>query len=480
MSATTSRSNAADRQIRNGKNAKWGYPAVVGLAFMTLALNVIHGGSVLNLAFPITSFLLAGVLYRYQRPTYIAFTWWIWLASPEVRRLVDFQTHYHTISPVMLSPLLVTSIAFVHVIRKPKYFSRRKVLPFSLFGFVTVLALITGAFQNGVLSALYDWAQWINPLAIGILFMQDSVNLEENKKALLNAVMIGLLLCGAYGIYQFFHLPPWDIYWMQNSNLSSIGSAVDEQVRVFGPLNSPGAYGVVLAASLTFMLVYKGPLRIAAAAVGFPAFALCGVRAAWGIWAVAAVFILLRMQGKSRVRLIFAGAIIAVVVIPILAVGPISTLDSNRFSSLSNLNTDRSANAREKLYTSTLGIAFSNPIGLGLGGLGAGVKLSGGNAVTFDSGLLEFPYEFGWVGGLIFLWAFTRIGLSVLNVYRKTKDPIVLAAAGIFMGMVSGLIFGQTLQGASGVILWASIGIVLAMPATAAKLSFTKKKFLDG
>jgi hypothetical protein len=476
MSAAANRSIAVDIQRRSQRRANWGYLAIVGLAFVTLGLYSVHGGSILNLAFPVMSFVLAGILYVYHRPTYIAFTWWIWLASPEVRRLVDFQTAYHSISPVMLSPLLVTSIAFIQVLRRPGYFRRRKVLPFSLFAFVTVFALSVGIFQNGFLSAAYDWAQWINPLAFGILFMQDSANIEANKKAFFNAVMVGLLLIGAYGIYQFFRLPPWDAFWMQQSNLHSIGQALVEQVRIFGPLNSPGAYGAVLAASLAFVLVAKGPLRIAAAVAGFPAFALCEVRSAWGMWAVAAVFILLRMQGRSRARLVFAAAIIAIFVAPILAIGPISTITSSRFSSISNLKNDRSANVREQLYISSFEAAFSNPIGLGTGGFGSGAKLSAGNVVVFDSGLLEFPYEFGWAGGLIFLWAITLVVIAVLNVYFKTRDPIAIAAAGVFMGLVAGLIFGQTLEGVSGVMLWACVGLLLDAPISR-KLRVTYNRF---
>jgi hypothetical protein len=62
------------------------------------------------------------------------------------------------------------------------------------------------------------------------------------------------------------------------------------------------------------------------------------------------------------------------------------------------------------------------------------------------------------------------------NVYFKTRDPIAIAAAGVFMGLVAGLIFGQTLEGVSGVMLWACVGLLLDAPISR-KLRVTYNRF---
>jgi hypothetical protein len=445
----------------------WSYAAIVAFALLTAALVVVHAGSILNIAFPAMAACLAGALFIYRRSTYVAFTWWIWLASPEVRRLVDFQTHFHNISPVMVAPLLVTFFALLSVIRRPRKLLRRSMLPFLLYALTTLLAFVVGVLTNGFLPAAFDWANWLLPLSFGVFLIMDSGAVRENRDALMGAVIIGLAIIGAYGIYQFFHLPPWDAYWLNESRLTSAGSAFAEQVRIFGPLNGPGAYGFVLAGSLVFMLVAKGPLKIASAAAGFPAFALCGVRAAWGVWAVGALFVFWRMGGKSRIRIAVAALVVAAISAPVFTVGPVATLVTNRFASFgsaSSIQQDQSAKDRAAMYQTFIGTALSQPIGIGLGALGTAAKLTTGNTANFDSGLLQIPYTFGWVGCLVFVTAVFQISLTILGNYLKSRDPIANAAAALFFGMLGGLLFGQVFEGVLGIVIWTAVGLALSQP----------------
>jgi hypothetical protein len=452
----------AERRARNRVVRSYG--AIIGFALFILLLVAAHGGSLLNFGFPVLATTLAGALFFYRRSTYIAFTWWIWLFSPEVRRLVDFQTGFHNISPVMLSPLLATSFALIAIMRRPRILAHRSILPFSLIALVTLLAFIVGVFTSGFLPSFYDWGTWLEPLFFGIFLMADTNLTQENRQAFVGAAIVGLVIAGGYGIYQFFHLPPWDAAWLNNAKLTSEGAAIAEQVRIFGPLNDSGSFAAVLAASLVFMFVSKGWLRIAAGALGFPALALCGERQFWGAWAIASLFAVWRIGGKSRLRIITVGVVVAAIAVPILSVGPIAAKVTNRFASISNVQNDHSGQAREALYESFFITAVSQPIGNGFGSLGVAAKLTNGQNVDFDSGLLELPFTFGWVGCLIFLWAIVQISLRILANYLRGRDPVTIAGSGLFFGMLGVLLFGQVFQGPEGMIVWTAAALALGTP----------------
>lgn len=96
------------------------YAPVLGLVVVTAVMVLGHAGGLLNYAFPIMAAGLAFFLFRVRQNIYVAFVWWIWLFSPLVRRLADFQSGYHVVSPVMLSPLLVTLVAAIPLLRRPR------------------------------------------------------------------------------------------------------------------------------------------------------------------------------------------------------------------------------------------------------------------------------------------------------------------------------------------------------------------------
>jgi hypothetical protein len=118
------------------------------------------------------------------------------------------------------------------------------------------------------------------------------------------------------------------------------------------------------------------------------------------------------------------------------------------------------------LYASFFVTAISQPIGDGFGALGVASKLANGQNADFDSGILEIPFTFGWIAGLIFVWSIISIAMSILGKYLKSKDPVTTAASGIFFGMMAVLLFGQVFSGPEGMIVWTAVGLALTAPET--------------
>lgn len=439
-----------------------GYAPVFGFALLVAALVVVHAGSILNYGFPLLATALGFFLFVMARPVYVAFVWWTWLFSPLVRRLVDYQSSYHSISPVLLAPLLVTSIALIPLLRNPRFILKRSLSPFLLLLLVYLYALIFGAIANGIVPAAYDFVNSVVPLGFGLFLVGDYKWSTENRDAFLFSVTLGLLLIALYGLYQFYHMPPWDAYWLKAANFNSAGLAIAQQIRLFGPLNSPGPYGTVLMVSLTFILVSKGPLRIFAGGFGFPAFGLSLVRASWLGWAFSTVFIMLCSGGKTRLRLILIGTVLVLIALPMVTVGPVADALSKRFATFNNIQQDGSYQARRRLYEDFTVDALSTPTGIGFGGNGLSTKLGGSVTAGFDSGLLQIPYQFGWGFGSLFVWAIFTIALRVIGAARKTSDSIGIAGAGIYLALVLENVGAPTWSGVVGMGAW--IGAALAWP----------------
>lgn len=424
-----------------------GYGLVLLFTALTLGLIIIHGGRLLNLGFPILATALAAVLFVSRRSVYIAFVWWIWLFTPEVRRLVDFQTAYHAVSPVMTTPLLVTTFSAITIFRNPRFLLQLKIIPFSIIIIILLYGWVSGVIQNGVVPATYDFVNWAIPLAFGIFLLLDENRFEENRKAFMYAMLTGLLGTALYGLYQFYHFPPWDNYWLQQSQFASAGLGFAEQVRLFGPLNSPGPYGIALMVPLIFAQAMKGPLKFVSSVFGYPALGLCLVRAAWLGWAVGILYLLLRTTGKARLRMLLAGIIVAICAVPLLTVGPVAAALSARFATFNNITRDGSYIARQHLYQNFTNTALDQPLGVGLGHVG------------FDSGFLLIPYEFGWVGSLFIVWALATLIFRILQEPIGIPDTVSIAASGIFITMLAENLTGLQFSGVLGMMSWAACAL---------------------
>jgi len=446
-----------------------GYGLVVGFALLTLAVILIHAGTVLNFGFPLLAAMLGAVLFITRRGVYVAFVWWIWLFTPLVRRLVDFPSGYHSLSPVMLTPLLLTLFGTFAIAARPRIVLQRRLLPFSLFGLVLVYGLFVGMALNGLAASLYDFANWFVPLGFGLFLLTDTKHAGENRQAFLHAAIVGLLGTSLYGIYQFFDFPPWDEYWLVHSHFAAAGPGLSEQVRLFGPLNSPGPYSIALLAPLVFALAAKGPSKIVASAVGYPAFGLSLVRSAWGNWLLAVAYLVFRIGGKLRLRVLLTALIIGALAFPLLTIGPVADQLAKRFSTFNNLQQDESVQARESLYENFTGEAFSQPIGLGLGYNGLATKLNTTVTPGFDSGVLEIPYEFGWVGGAAMFLAILLLVLRILSIQRFSKDHFEIACGGVLLAVLGENLAGLNFPGLGGFIMWSAAAFAYGAPVAAAR-----------
>jgi len=75
--------------------------------------------------------------------------------------------------------------------------------------------------------------------------------------------------------------------------------------------------------------------------------------------------------------------------------------------------------------------------------------------------VLQIPFEFGWVGGGLLVWAMGTLVLRVLAVTRMNADRVAIAGGGLFISMLILNIGVSTFAGVLGMLLW--IGLPLAL-----------------
>jgi hypothetical protein len=435
----------------------------------TTVLVVAHQGTVLTLAFPVLAIMVGLWLYFVNPVRYIGFMWWLWFLSPEVRRLADFGKGAFTpTSLIQVAPLAVTMISGISLVRYYPLLGQRRGLPLLLALAGIGYAFVIGLAANGPAAAAYDLANWVYPLLIGFHIMVLTRRYPECRDTIVNTFIYGMLVMGAYGLVQFFVMPPWDAMWMLGSDMDSQGDPVPFGVRVFSTMNSSGPFAFAMMGAMVFVMAAKHRVRWVAAAFGFFAFALSLVRSTWGGWAIAMLIQLMKSSNRVRIRIIVSALVLVGACVPLLTFGPVADRMQQRLNTLSNLSNDQSYQARNQFYADFAKTAFTDVTGEGLGATGASTKLSSNNGQlgkygSFDSGVMNIPFVLGWPGTLLYLsgvlWLIVR---AVREALRMPEDRYACACMSLAISIFAMLVFTNSLVGTGGLLLFSSVFSLLA------------------
>ena len=449
MSPTRSRPGPTGRYFDALAYGALAAAALTGVATFAGSLAAFAG-----LLYPVMALVAAALLLWRKPALYVGFMWWVWFLTPLVRRLVDLRVGYTETSLVMLAPFLVTGVALVAVLANLRRLPRPYRLPLAFVAFGLLYAYAVGVLNNGFLTATFDLLTWGVPVVCGAYVLTHGHHIAAFRAVTQRAFMWGLLVMGAYGVVQYFYLPAWDGYWMDNAGLGSIGVSEPQEVRVFSTLNSPGPLATVLMAGL-LLTFGGGAARVPGAVAGFTGFALSAVRSAWGGWVVGFLVIASSLPLRLRARLLGTLVLLGLVAVPLSSVGPVAELLSQRLQSVTDLENDTSFNERLALYTDLSSLAGS-PLGQGLGSTGVASGL--GNRETtlqnLDSGIIAVVYTFGVLGTLYFVGGTAALFGAALRTGLWSRDLSEAAYIGITVAATSQLAFGNVWGGVTGTVLW--------------------------
>lgn len=410
--------------------------------------------------------LVLGLHHRSRNAGIVA-VWLCWLVLPGVRRVFGLSTGYVNTDPLALAPFVVTAaVAAIELLRTQLTRRAWTVIGLGVAGFG--LGLPTGILASPA-SALFAMFAYVAALSAFVIGHRDATSAKG--LTLRTALLAAGPIVAAYGIYQYFApLPVWDDVWLKSVDFISVGTKEEGSFRIFGTLNAPGTLGAVLAVATLLFLSNRRftPVIAGGLILVMAALALTFVRSAWVALAVALVVLL--VCGRTR----FAGRVVVVLALAALSVPFLAGSDSTaqrvsgRFSTLTDLSNDTSANARVSTPLQLVPAAARQPLGIGIGQAGEAARLGGAGGLRYsDNGYLALLYQSGAFGLAAVIAA---LGLGVAAAWRNLRSrrtPRDVAVASLLAFFLVFAWSGDAFYGLVGVILWYTVGVAIGRDAAA-------------
>jgi hypothetical protein len=425
---------------------------IIGCFTLISAIGPFVGlAKLINYFFPVGAVLTGLFLYFRYPILYSGFVWWIWFLAAFLRRIVDWRSGFTDPSPILLTPFLVSLISVIGLLGTLPNSYRNRSYVFT-FPFITILyAFLIGIVNFSIPISMLSWFEWVSPVVFGSFYFLNWRDYPIYSKHIQKVFLLYVLVSGIYGIYQYLVAPEWDRLWLISTNMLSIGRPEPLGIRVWSIMHSPGVFGPAMMAGLLLLFTNTNPLWIPAMAVGYLSFLLCLVRSSWIGWIVGAFSLVASLKPKLRFRFALIVIIGLTCVIPLITIEPFSSVILPRLQTFSNLSEDGSGQDRQDIYSETIGSAVTNFLGNGLN------KSNG-----FDSGLLTMLLSLGWFGSIVYLGSIILILVQVGQSKYIGRDAFASAARSIVLGIAIQLIFGSSMLGLSGTILWSFAGLSLA------------------
>lgn len=411
----------------------------------------------IRLVFPAVAAAIALFLYWRRPLAYVAFTLWAWFLTPLVRRLVDLRYGWTEPNLVLLTPLLVASVSLLTILRPGKDVKRIPA-PFVLCGLAVLYGFFVGMLVSPSAEGVYSLFNWIAPLLFGLHLVMRWSEYPQIRRIVELNFSIGVAVMGAYGIYQFFAAPDWDVYWLQNISLNSIdpsfGQPAPMGMRVWSTLNAPGPFANVMMAGLLLLLLRKMRLKALASVLGYIAFLLSEVRTAWLSWMIGFVLLIRRARASTIAKLAVSLLLLAGCITPIFLNPNVAPIVGNRLSTFSNITNDESFRERRHMYGVVFDVARAEPWGHGL----RNQEIVRNLAV--DSGILIVALQLGWAGAALY-----GAGIAIFLSAKRDDgedDSFARAMRAICIAYLVQLIGGQIFVGVTGAVFWLCLGMATA------------------
>ena len=422
------------------------------------------GGRALSVSYPLGCLIVALITYARSPRAYIAFTWWVWLLTPLVRRIFDLRYGYHPTSPLLLGPLLATLVAMFTVFRHRRMLRSSVYVPFLMATAAVAYAFLIGIIRQTPLAAAYDVMTWMAPLLFGLHVALEWRQFPLLVRTVLTCAVYGLTVVSLYALVQFVSPPLWDRAWVVNADMISVGAPVPFAIRVFSTLNAPGPCSIMLLFSLLLGVAAPQRWRALPLALGLVALILTKGRSAWGAFVLGALVLQLRQPLQRLPRQWFAVALVVLIAAPVITQPRVMAVLTGRAASLADVSSDQSFKARVGLTRDALADIALNPMGVGLGKFGGASKLPNGGAseAALDSGPLEVYTLMGWIGGTLYMMALLAIVLPTARRPRVVFEQVTAAGTATIVALLVTSLFGNIYTSVSGFFFWTAIGLATA------------------
>jgi hypothetical protein len=438
------------------------YAALAVMIAVPLLCIAANQAGILRVVFPSMSLVAAGFLFWRSKPLYVGLVCWLWFVTPFLGRMSDFQSGSSATNSILLAPYLATGISVVTLLTSLQSLGERKSLPYLCALASIFYGVVIGVARFPLFDVMRALLNWIVPVFFGFFIYQHREHYEEFRKVIEKSFLYGVLITGAYGIYQFFTLPDWDKLWMLNVQLNSFGAVEAQEIRVFSTMNAPAIFAGVTASGLLLLFCSKGKLRLLSAAFGFLALMLTMSRASWLSLIAGFAFLATKLEMRQRVRLAIAAFACVLFLLASLQIPVIENAVSKRINTFSDPSQDVSFSARIEGHETAFRQISQEPFGEGVGSTDAVHNTEGDDDFIgpHDSTALEFLYSLGWIGTLIYGVGLGLLAVRMLSAGRS--DPFVLASQAIVIGFVAQCLLNSVMLGVLGFMVWTFSSMSLA------------------
>jgi hypothetical protein len=409
-----------------------------------------------------------------------------WCFVPLLRRLIDWHNGaYNPITITSTLPFVLTLPLALVAFRSERW--KRMSPAFRAFMWIWVATFAYGAivafFAGNVFAAIYESIQYLVPMLVGVWL----AGLDLETPVIMRRVTIVMLTFGAvvglYGLAQFVNPAPWDALWVTGGDFTSMGLPLPFQLRIFSTLNSAGPaadfFALAIIVSLPFFKLKRVWIWPFVGILG-AALLLTLVRASWIALVVGvAVYLLMSPKRVSATPFIALYAVLLVFLVASLpallgASSGSSDVVTARLATLGDVGHDDSALARSSEIADSFEEGLRNPIGSGLGQIGASSALSSNpssvHGNNLDSGYMARFLELGWLGfaGYVIVVLGSLVAMMLAAVRRNGRRAapaesvvIVATAAAMCAALAWGDAAGDSHLGLDGLFFWIALGVGL-------------------
>ena len=426
--------------------------------------------------------IVPGLLFALRGSSYLVdYTILVFVFNREIRRLVDYSNQqFNAFSLISLTPLIMLGLLFAAFVWNFKVLHRNAQQIFVLMLAAVGYGMIIGLWRNGAAS-VYQGAQYLS--TIGLMgYVAISPASDETADRWLRTAGFAGVLAALYGWYQYFVIPDWDAFWVQQVGfVGYLGQLEPTKMTVFSTFAERGVCALYLALAAIPMLVSKR-WRVA---IGWPevllllsCIFLTFSRSGIIVVLLGAVLYPILNGGKKAGRIVIVCALAVAVLFAAASKVPGADRILTRFESLLHMQDDGSFQGRLLIAQVSWPTVLQNPAGFGIGSSGLATRLNGGSVgVITDNGWLEMMTSLGIPGFLLFASGLALIWryLSLLGRFGVQDDYLGLART----LLVAALIFNWTNNFfIEFTVMWIAFGRALS-PAMFAKINPEIREIVD-
>jgi O-Antigen ligase. len=427
------------------------------------ALCMLTGqAGILRFVFPLLSVGVGGFLLWRSKPLYVGYVMWLWFLTPFIARIVDFQGGWTPANPVEIAPYMNAALSGLPLLASIHRLATWRKLPYVCALVAVLYGFILGVVYLPLFNVFRALVNWLVPVLFGLYIYENGEYYVEFRRVISKAFLLGTLILGIYGAYQFFVLPDWDRAWMLNVRMNSFGEIEAMKTRAFSTMNAPAIYAAVTATGLLLLFNLRGKMRLLAIASGFVGLVLTLSRASWLSLAVGCAYLVIFLSMRERYRLMLGALSCFAILLSVAQIPAVHDIIWQRVETFTQPGQDVSYSARVEGHDVALRQIAEEPWGEGIGSTDTLHNTEGDDDIIgpHDSTLLEILYSLGWIGTLIY-----GVGMFLLAVrlFRAGRgDYFALAAKAILIGLFAQALLNSILLGVLGFMVWTFASMCLA------------------